>query len=119
MTGKDGKDMARIRARMPGRILCVCVKAGDAFAPKQTLAVLESMKMEQPVFSREGGVIKEIFVREGEFVKTGQILMGVSETDSPVIIGKEDGKLLTDAAQASDVALSSDAALACGREVSG
>lgn len=67
--------MTEIRARMPGRILCVCIKEGDLFAPKQTLAVLESMKMEQPVFCRESGRIKEIFVREGEFVRTGQVLM--------------------------------------------
>ncbi len=67
--------MTVIRARMPGRILCVCIKEGEPFAPRQTLAVLEAMKMEQPVFSREGGRIKEIFVREGEFVKTGQALM--------------------------------------------
>lgn len=64
-----------IKARTPGRILAVNVKPGDRVQARQTLAVLEAMKMEQPVFSREGGTVGEIFVSENDFVKMGQTLL--------------------------------------------
>ena len=69
--------MTEIKARTPGRIIAVLVRAGDQIAARQTLAVLEAMKMEQPVFSREGGTVGEVFAKEGNFVKMGQVLLTV------------------------------------------
>ena len=69
--------MTEIKARTPGRIIAVLVKEGDQIAARQTLAVLDAMKMEQPMFSREDGTVKEIFAKEGDFVKMGQVLLTV------------------------------------------
>ena len=69
--------MTEIKARTPGRIIAVLVKEGDPVAARQTLAVLEAMKMEQPMFSREDGTVREVLVREGDFVRMGQVLLTV------------------------------------------
>lgn len=69
--------MTEIKARTPGRIIAVLVREGDPIAARQTLAVLDSMKMEQPIFSREDGTVREVFAKEGDFVKMGQVLLTV------------------------------------------
>ena len=69
--------MTQIKARTPGRIISVLVKAGDEIKARQTLVFLESMKMEQPLFSRTDGIVKEVFAAEGDFVKTGQVLLTI------------------------------------------
>lgn len=78
--------MTEIKARTPGRIIAVLVKAGDRFLARQTLAVLEAMKMEQPVFSREDGTVGEILVSEGDFVKQGQVLLTVEKVSGNEMI---------------------------------
>ena len=69
--------MTEIKARTPGRIIAVLVREGDPIAARQTLAVLDAMKMEQPIFSREDGTVREVFAKEGDFVKMGQVLLTV------------------------------------------
>ena len=53
---------------MPGTVIRVEVKAGDKVEPRQTLLVLEAMKMETPVVSPYEAVVREVHVQEGDRV---------------------------------------------------
>jgi biotin carboxyl carrier protein len=66
-------------APMPGKVVKVHVKAGDAVKKAQALLVLEAMKMEQVTRSPADGVVKQVLVREGDQVTAGQILVTMEE----------------------------------------
>ena len=63
--------MAVIRAEMAGKVLEVCVAAGDAVSEDQDLVIVESMKMQIPVGSPEEGTVKQVFVQPDQFVNEG------------------------------------------------
>ena len=50
---------------MPGKIISVKVKAGDAVAQNQIVAVLEAMKMENEIQSEVAGTVKSVSVKAG------------------------------------------------------
>lgn len=62
-----------IKARLPGVIVSVKVKEGDTVNVKDTIAVMEAMKMEQPILTPKAGVVKSV-VAEGVKVKTGELI---------------------------------------------
>ena len=64
---------------MPGTVIRVEVKAGDKVEPRQTLLVLEAMKMETPVVSPYEAVVREVHVREGDRVAGGTLLVELDE----------------------------------------
>ncbi len=66
-------------APMPGKVVKVHVKPGDAVKAGDTLLVLEAMKMEQATRSPRDGVVKEVRVREADQVTAGQILASLEE----------------------------------------
>ena len=45
---------------MPGKIVRVLVKPGDAVAPRQPIVVIEAMKMENELRAARDGVVAEI-----------------------------------------------------------
>ena len=58
----------QVKSPLPGTILSVNVKEGDRVAPRQTLFVLEAMKMENSIMANKAGAIKQVLVSEGEAV---------------------------------------------------
>ena len=64
-----------IKAPMPGLILDINVKVGDAIKEDHPLLILEAMKMENSLLSPRDGVIKSISVTKGEAVDKGQLLI--------------------------------------------
>jgi biotin carboxyl carrier protein len=64
-----------ILAPIPGLILEVRVKTGDAVRPGQTVAVLEAMKMENSLTSHISGTVTEIRVEKGSEVSTGDVIL--------------------------------------------
>jgi 3-methylcrotonyl-CoA carboxylase alpha subunit len=62
-------------APMPGKVVKVQVKDGEAVKRGQVLLVLEAMKMEQATTAPEDGVVQQVLVREGDQVTAGQILV--------------------------------------------
>lgn len=66
-------------APMPGKVVKVNVKDGDAVKAGQVLLVLEAMKMEQTTSCPVDGVVKKVMVREGDQVTAGQILVTMEE----------------------------------------
>jgi glutaconyl-CoA decarboxylase len=59
---------------MPGTILSVNVKAGDAVKKGQVICILEAMKMENEIMSGTDGTITSVAVNQGDSVNTGQVL---------------------------------------------
>ena len=66
-----------INAPMPGTIVNVQVKAGDAVTKGQVLLVLEAMKMENEIMSPRDGVIAGVHVSKGESVDSGKLLISL------------------------------------------
>ena len=67
--------MADVAAQMPGTIIEILVNVGDEVVEDQEVMILESMKMENPVFAPCNGTVKEIKVQTGDKVATDQVLM--------------------------------------------
>ena len=63
-----------INAPMPGNILAVNVKAGDAVKKGQVLMVLEAMKMENEIMAPADGTVASVNVNVGAAVETGAVL---------------------------------------------
>ena len=67
--------MADVEAHITGTVWKIEVKIGDAIAEGDTVAILESMKMEMPVEAEDEGTVKEIVVSEGQAVSEGDTLV--------------------------------------------
>ena len=67
--------MADIEAHITGNVWKIEVKVGDEVSDGDTVAILESMKMEIPVESEDDGVVKEIRCEEGQSVSEGDVLV--------------------------------------------
>jgi biotin carboxyl carrier protein len=63
---------------MPGKIVKVAVKPGDAVAERDLLVVLEAMKMEHRIEATRGGVVKSVAVSPGELVSAGAALVEIT-----------------------------------------
>jgi biotin carboxyl carrier protein len=68
----DGKTLA---APMPGVVLAVRVKAGDKVKRGEEMVLLESMKMELNILAAADGVVKKVFVSQGQNVAHGTVLV--------------------------------------------
>ena len=60
---------------MPGVILELKVKPGDAVKKGQTVIVFEAMKMENEIEADRDGVIKRIFAAPGEPVAADAVVL--------------------------------------------
>ncbi len=64
-----------VKAPMPGNIMKVNVKPGDAVKKGDVLVVLEAMKMENDVCAPEDGVVATVDVAQGATVETDAVLV--------------------------------------------
>ncbi len=62
---------------MAGLVLSLEVKVGDSVNAGDLLVMMEAMKMRRHISSPHGGVVREIFAREGEIVQPEDLLMVV------------------------------------------
>ena len=67
-----------IVAPMPGKILSVKVKPGDAVKRGQAIMVLEAMKMENEIVAPEDGVVASVEVAAGSSVESGALLASIN-----------------------------------------
>ena len=66
--------MANIEAEMVANVWKVLVSPGSAVAEGDTLVILESMKMEIPVVTPQGGTVTAVNVVEGGVVQEGDVI---------------------------------------------
>jgi biotin carboxyl carrier protein len=64
-----------ITALMPGKVLRVEVAVGDTVDEKQTVAIMESMKMESALRAPKAGRVSEIRCKPGQIVEMGEVLL--------------------------------------------
>ncbi len=73
----SSKNKEEIFSPMPGLILKVYKAIGDKVNQGDSLILLEAMKMENEIHSSKSGVIKDIFVTEGNSVEKNQLLISI------------------------------------------
>lgn len=71
--------MHEARADIVANVWKIVAREGDTVAKGDTIAVLESMKMEIPVFAEVDGVIGAIVAKEGTIVQEGDVIALVDE----------------------------------------
>jgi biotin carboxyl carrier protein len=62
---------------MPGRVVAVPVREGDAVELHQPLVILEAMKMENAVTATADGTVASVLVGPGAQVQRGQLLVEI------------------------------------------
>jgi acetyl/propionyl-CoA carboxylase alpha subunit len=77
--GPSGSEQSALTAPMPGTVIKVLAAPGDKVEQRQTLLVLEAMKMETPVVSPYAGVVRAVHVAEGDRVAGGAVLVELEE----------------------------------------
>ena len=73
----SGSGPQRVVAPMPGKIVRVLVKPGEAVKARQGLVVVEAMKMENELRAARDGHVREVAVAEGQSVESGAVLLVV------------------------------------------
>lgn len=68
---------AGIKAPLSGMIMELCVKEGDTVQRGDVVAIMEAMKMEQPVIAEVAGVVARINIAQGSFIEMDADIMGV------------------------------------------
>ena len=67
--------MTDIPAHITGTVWKIECEVGDEIAEGDTVAILESMKMEMPVEAEDAGTVVEIRCAEGQSVSEGDTLV--------------------------------------------
>ena len=63
-----------IVAPLAGKVIGVNVEAGQKIEEDDEAFVIESMKMENPIYAPCGGTVKEVKAREGDMVRENDVL---------------------------------------------
>ena len=72
--GAEAEGRQQITAPMPGKVVRLLVKAGDAVDAGQGLLVVEAMKMQNEIRSPKNGTVERILVTEGQAVNASEVL---------------------------------------------
>ena len=65
----------KVTAPMPGTILKMNVKVGDKIEPNGLVCILEAMKMENEIFSENGGTVASVNAPVGTSVQSGDVII--------------------------------------------
>ena len=71
-----------VYAKMPGKIVKVIKKVGEAVEKGDSVAVMEAMKMENELRASVSGTVVSLMVSEGQAVETGAILMEIKPNET-------------------------------------
>jgi acetyl-CoA carboxylase biotin carboxyl carrier protein len=72
---EEGERVPDVEAHITGTVWKIEVAVGDTVAEGDTVAILESMKMEMPVEAEDEGTVRQILVEEGQAVSEGDTLV--------------------------------------------
>ena len=64
-----------VSAPMPGKVLSINVKAGDAVKSGDVLLILEAMKMQNEIMAPADGTVSDVRVSAGQTVGTGDVMI--------------------------------------------
>lgn len=71
----DYSQYVPLNASMTGNIWKILVESGQHVKKGETVAIIEAMKMELPVYADEDGIVKAIICRAGQTVHSGEPLV--------------------------------------------
>jgi acetyl/propionyl-CoA carboxylase alpha subunit len=74
-----GEANDEITAPMPGTVIRVLVEGGQEVEARDTLVVVEAMKMEMPLPAPRAGRVRAVHVTEGQTVGRGEVLVELEE----------------------------------------
>ena len=72
-----------LTAPMPGAVLATEISAGASVSKGDLLVILEAMKMEHRIVAPRDGVVEQVHVSVGDQVDNAQLLVTLTEEDSP------------------------------------
>ena len=75
--GTIAKTDKQITAPMPGKIVSVLVKEGEEVSKGQTAVIISAMKMESEYKSAVDGVVRAVYVSDGDTVEANQVLIEI------------------------------------------
>ena len=81
LRGQQLVDENHVYARMPGKIVKILAKKGDAVEQGTPVLVMEAMKMENEIRSPSSGEVRQLHVTEGQAVETGTLLAEISKSE--------------------------------------
>jgi len=73
----DTNNAKDIGATLPGMISKLTVAQGDTVKEGDVVAIIEAMKMETTIVSKTGGIIGQVYVKEGQTVKAQELIMRI------------------------------------------
>jgi biotin carboxyl carrier protein len=76
--GIEAEGRQQVRAPMPGKVVRVLVKQGDAVEAGQGILVVEAMKMQNEIRAPKSGTVERLHVAEGQAVNAGEVLATVA-----------------------------------------
>lgn len=74
----EGEEVPEVQAHITGTVWKVECELGQSVEDGDTVAIIESMKMEMPVEAEDEGTVAEIRCHEGQSVKEGDVLVVLS-----------------------------------------
>jgi biotin carboxyl carrier protein len=74
--GGDGG--GTVTSPMPGKVVKVLIKEGDAVEPGRPLVVVEAMKMENELVAEKAGTVQKVYVQPGDAVEGGARLVAIA-----------------------------------------
>jgi biotin carboxyl carrier protein len=74
---KQVTQKTEVKAPMPGMILKIKKNLNEKISQGETVIILEAMKMENDLRAPRSGIIKEIFVNEGNAIEKGTVLFTI------------------------------------------
>ena len=66
---------AQVKSPLPGSVVNVCVSEGQDVKKGDTLLILESMKMENPILAEQDGKVAQVAVAAGQTVMQDDLLV--------------------------------------------
>lgn len=72
--------MFAARAEIVANVWKIVAREGDQVGVGDVLAVLESMKMEIPVYAEASGFVSKVLVEVGQIVQEGDALIEIEES---------------------------------------
>lgn len=75
LSNLNSAKIGELKAPMPGLVLRVFVKDGDAVSKGDNLLILEAMKMENIIKAPADAVVKTVKIKPGDKVEKAQILL--------------------------------------------
>jgi acetyl-CoA carboxylase biotin carboxyl carrier protein len=75
LRNQEGHGVTNVEAHITGTVWKIECEVGDEIEEGDTVAILESMKMEMPVEAEDSGTVSEIRCEEGQAVNEGDTLV--------------------------------------------